>query len=290
LNFHIKLLDEEYFSPESPLKHLLLTGMLEDTYHIKNMFGLRLLSELGLFPLHFQFCRVAVNGNSLGAYILMASPQRALRRLVPGTVAVYRRKNSNTYRPDWLAQVSNVGHSMRTFQLLARTKDKQNIASALEEVIDLDAYLHWTEFNAIVLNSDTLDELFWYEVRTDKHKPARLQPFGWDFDAIFLLNRRPGGVEHPLFHTALDTLDNQIVNNPDIMDRYRVILAELLQGPLHIQHLLDTLQAVTQERNAIDDGRPLAIQDEARLERNNYSALAAELLKRQHIKLVSALQ
>ena len=82
----------------------------------------------------------------------------------------------------------------------------QHPAADLAQLIDLYAYLTWSGVNSILRNSDTVDELFLYEVREDQNRPGRLRSMAWDYDEI-MDDGESTVVDDPLISPA--------VRNPD---------------------------------------------------------------------------
>lgn len=289
LNFHVRLLGRQYFADDVDLRRFYLTAMIADPWQIRTYFGYRVLTDLNLFPSHFQYARVSVNGEPQGMYLLVEPPTVGIRRQYPGTVAIHRRQKRNIYETYWTASAANPRGTLRRLQQINFHSSVKNPVETYSQVLDLNGYFTWTAVNSVLCNYDSLDELFVYEVRRDKTRPAPLRVMGWDYDEVGSTRQKDGAVPDPLMFSSLDVIDEAIYNHPEIRALYRTTLAQLLQERLTPDYLADTMESVRTLRDQLDDGLPTTMQARQRQDRAVEAARIVETLRARHAELLEHL-
>ncbi|MHC5004999.1 MAG: CotH kinase family protein [Planctomycetota bacterium] len=287
-NFDIRLLRAEELAESVPGKRLFLMNMHFDPAEVELVWAYRLLRQLDLFPLHHQYVAVSVNGTALGMYLLVEQPLQGLRRAHPDAAVVYRRRAPNVYERVWSDAVPSPGASLRRLRSLVRDPDPADPIDAFGQCIELDAYMRWTAFNALLLNFDSLDELFLFEARETAGRPAPLSVMAWDYDDVLSEREKEDAISHPLKHSVRGDLDAAIIGAPALQQRYREVLRALLDE-LTPDRLIGELRAVRSLRDGLDDGRPAAVQAEMAAERRRTVRRYGRMLRQRHAELVERL-
>jgi hypothetical protein len=283
-NFRIELLGSEQLTPAVRVRRTYLINMRFDVEQIRMVFGYRLLRELGLFSPHFQYARVTVNGQPLGMYLLVEPPVDALRREYPDCVGVFRRRTIGTFSSEWTRSVPGSKAMINRLNALPSEEHLADPVAASASVLHLDEYLRWLSVVSMVFDTDLMDEVYFYERRTEPQKPTALHVMGWDFDDIFNPNPRPGSFDDPLLYSCSDRMDRDIQQYPQLYARYREILTEVLQQ-FPEDRLVAVLREVQSLRNSLDDGRPADVQLTAQAARDKRVDDVESLLRLRHAEL-----
>ncbi len=288
MNFNIELLRRLELGPGLRFKQFYLIAMAQDPHEIATCFGYRVLGDMGLFFCHYQYVRVSINDQPEGMYLLVEPPAKAIRRCVKDVVAVHRRQKPNIYETYWTDGRYNATASLRAFQTLNISNRLDDAAAQYASVLDLESYLSWTAVNSIVLNNDTLDEVYLYERRQPgkETQPAPLAVMGWDCDDLAARAPLPKTLNDPLLYSCMDRFDQVIQREGDLYDRYRRTLARLLRERLTTSYLMQTLDSVQRLRDSLDDGLPADVQQRRRQDRQAQAQRIRELLVARHAELL----
>ncbi len=163
--------------------------------------------------------------------------------------------------------------------------------TALERVIDLEAYVTWLATNSILKNADTVDELFLFEVRKDRSQPEPLRIMAWDYDEILQGRHTTKMFPDPLMFARRTTaLDDLIKSDPKLYGRYRSTLRRLLTRDLTIERLVEELREVQALRDGLDDGLAPEVQDEKRRQRKATVDKFESDLRERHATLLERLE
>lgn len=264
LNFSITMLRPVMITPDIEMDRFYLVNLIADPHQFKLQFAYGLLTDLGLFfPLH-EYASVLVNGEPQGMFMLVERPRDAIRRVNKGTVSVFRRGRPEIFRRQWSKSIPFATQNIDGLQRVVREGAEDTVA-ALEEVIDLKAYLTWMAVNSILKNDDTDDELFLFEVRKDRHKPQPLRLMAWDYDEIYQEHPAEHKYTDPLLFATWPTqLDLLIRKDPALYERFRKSMQRLLTTDLTIEHMVERLREVQELRDGLDDGLGPAVQEESR--------------------------
>ena len=248
------------------------------------VFGYRVLRSLGLFPCHFQYVKVSVNGSPLGMFLLVERPRDAIRRTYPNVVSVFRRDNSEVFRIERQQSVPALRDQVRELSRLIWQDDIENAPETLRRIMDLDAYLTWLATNSLLKISDTVDEIFFFEVRTDKNQVEPMRIMAWDYDD--LMSHKPN---LKLMMTPEAQLDLHIRHNPELYSLYRTSLRRLLTEHLTIEFLMEQLGATVDLRNKLDDGLSAKAQERSREARNRFRGYFSYDMRMRHRELLDML-
>ena len=265
-NYNISLLGKGEFAPGIRMDQFYLVNMAYDPRQWKLAFSYRVLQQLGLFPSHFQFVHLTVNGDNQGMFLLVEPPEEAIRRTHPDSVNLYRRRASNQYDKEWTRAVPDVNAALRRFQSLNEmplSGDSAPGSAEFAEAIDLPTYYRWLAINTLFGNGDTLDELFLFERREETNFPGKLHLMAWDFDDIRKPSRE-GSLEDPLLYSCMDAFEEHVQADPVLYSGFKTSLLGLLDNELSAKTLASQLEEVGQLRDSLDDGYDAATQDAAR--------------------------
>lgn len=284
-NYDVKLIRPVPFADGVEMKRLFLMNLYYDKHQMEIPVAYRLLAELGLFPLHFQFVRLTVAGEPHGMYLLVEPPVSGLRRTFPDCVSVFRRARPNGYDVEWTASVPGVRSSLKRLKSLVQDGSAESLASELPDALDEAPYFRWLAVNALLRNADSLDELFLYERRGDGASPSPLQILAWDYDDILDSELKPGAISDPLLYGCLDPLELRVESNPALMGRYRQFLKALLTDELSLGRVEKIVLETQQLRDGLDDGSGADDQRRARKKRAAFVEEMLEIIRQSHARL-----
>ena len=284
-NYNVKMIRPVPFGEGLEMKRMFLMNLYYDKHQMEVPVAYRLLSELGLFPLHFQFVRLTVAGKAHGMYLLVEPPVSGLRRAHPDCVSVFRRARPNAYDTDWAASVPGVRAPMKRLRKFV-SEGGNGLGACLDEV----AYFSWLSVNALLRNADSLDELFLYERRAQGVSQAPLQVLAWDYDDIIDSELKPGALSDPLLFGCLDPLEFKVAADPDLYGRYRKFLKQMLATELSMDRVEKLVREVQAIRDGLDDGSDVQSQRRARRKRAEYSDGMLAILRGSHRELTRLTQ
>ena len=269
-NYDVKLIRPVQFADGIELDRLFLMNLYYDKHQMEIPVAYRLLAELGLFPLHFQFVRLTVAGKPHGMYLLVEPPVSGLRRAHPDCVSVFRRSRPNGYDVEWTAPVPGVRTSLKRLRTIVDDRSADNRAADLATALDQSSYFRWLGVNALLRNADSLDELFLYERRSAGASNAPLQVLGWDYDDIISSELKPGALSDPLLYGSLDPLEKSVAADPELYLSYRRFLSQALVGELSLERVEQIVLDAQSLRDRLDDGSDQGDQRRARKKRAAY--------------------
>ena len=284
-NYDVKLIRPVEISEGVEMKRLFLMNLYYDKNQMEVPVAYRLLAELGLFPLHFQFVRLTVAGEPHGMFLLVEPPVSGLRRTYPDLVSVFRRLRPNSYDNEWAASVPGVHSSLKRLRKLVDAPDTEDTAAELAKVLDENAYFSWLAVNALLRNADTMDELFLYERRGGGGSPAPLRVLAWDYDDILDSDVKPGAITDLPLYGSVDPLEFRVAEDAELYSRYRRFLKEILAGELSLERVEKVVLETQALRDGIDDGFSEVEQRRARKRRAKFTERMLEIIRKSHREL-----
>jgi hypothetical protein len=289
LSFKVRLPRAEPFAEGVKLRRFFVMSLAEDEHQVETRLATELLREIGLFPVYHQFVSLYLNGEPQGVAMLIEPPDRGIRRLQPDVIAVYRRRGEpNQFRTKWVRGDVPPTQLAALRALSARNRIDDPIR-AYADVLDLDAYLAFMAATSILLNGDTLGELFLFETLLPSGRSAPLRPMAWDLEDVAYGGPNEAGVDDPLVFFAEGRIDQQVHRHPELWQRYRRVLADLLDGALSYDRVAAKLREVQALRDAIDDGHLAARQRLARAARARHVDAILPVLRGRQEALRTAL-
>lgn len=284
-NYDVKLIRPVRFTEDVEMDRLFLMNLYYDKHQMEIPVAYRLLADLGLFPLHFQFVRLTVAGQAHGMYLLVEPPVTGLRRAHPDCVSVFRRSRPNRYDLEWAASVPGVRTSLRRLRTLVEDSGTSDSAARLAAALDQSSYFRWLGVNALLKNADSLDEMFVYERRAAGASTAPLQVMGWDYDDIIDSELKPGALSDPLLYGSLDPLEHWVAADPGLRLRYRRSLNALLMDELSLGRIEQIVLDMQSLRDRLDDGSDPLEQRRARKRRAAYVEEMLANIRKNHRSL-----
>jgi spore coat protein H len=229
-----------------------LISMSMDRNYFRNRFAFICLRELGLFPLDHNYVELMINSQPEGLYLMMERPEDYI---LEEHGASYLMRRTYGEQIDDYAVAEEVGlRTEKAFNKqyaqiidLCYTLEEEALAEALDQRLDLDAYLRWLAFNYWVKNGDYTDEVFFYA--TGAPDSARLHPLAWDYDDIFASHPHEGRALRDerlgdrLIFSSESVLDRTIATDPVLYKRYLAVLREVLERfpPERLREILNTI-------------------------------------------------
>lgn len=191
------------------------------------------LEKIGLLPLFNTYCKIWINNEPQGFFLLIEKPQESRGRL--NSPYMLRRgpeheisdeyfddedkESAKKYRKQFQSIYSSI-HSLSGDALVTQ----------LEQIIDLDNYFHFIAFNYLIMNGDYEDEVFLYI----EPKSQRFEVIPWDFDDILKATPHEGREERnrrypdkKLFSLE-ESLDVAIAANSQLYSLYEQSLKNML--------------------------------------------------------------
>ncbi|MGI9240224.1 MAG: CotH kinase family protein [Verrucomicrobiales bacterium] len=284
-NYDVKMIRPVPFADGVEMQRLFLMNLYYDRHQMEIPVAYRLLAEMGLFPLHFQFVRLTVAGQAHGMYLLVEPPVSGLRRTHSDCVSVFRRSRPNGYDVEWTASVPGSRSSLNQLKAAAQGDTGTPLSTSLPRSIDEQRYFSWLAVNALLRNADSLDELFLYERRPEGSSPKPLQVLAWDYDDILNSELKPGAISNPLLYGCLDPLEHRVAESPELMARYKRYLAELLKDELSLERVEKIVVETQALRDGLDDGSGEVEQRRARKKRAAFVEEMLGIIRSTHSEL-----
>jgi len=244
------------------LKKFNLLNLVMDKNLWHNRWADMNLAKIGLLPLFNTYCKVWINDEPQGFYLLIEKPQQSrgkldspymLRRGPDHTISDEYfddkdKEQAKKYRKQFHAIYSNI-HSL----------SGDVLATQLQEIINLDNYSYFLAFNYLVMNGDYADEVFLFI----EPKNQRFEVIAWDYDDILKSGPHEGRLERnrrypdkKLFSLE-ETLDVAIAGNDQLYTRYERSLNNML-GILDSAYLSGTAFQVIHELEILSADRHMA--------------------------------
>lgn len=230
-----------------------LISMCQDRRYFGQVFGDRLLAGMGLFPARLRYVKVRIDGVNAGVYMLVHSPERALRDRSLGLASVVRRRVDVFGQP---AEVKYPGDPILAeeerlrFEALgdlALNGPAETLEAELDARLELDRYLEMVATFSLLQNGDFVDEAFFASSLEDGSPRYRVT--GWDTDDLWE-DCHYGG-EHAIVdacgvtYCAEAELDHALLRSPAVYRRYLDALAVVMARltPTLLQTTMDQVQA-----------------------------------------------
>jgi spore coat protein H len=215
------------------LKRFNLLNLSMDKHLWHNRWSDLNLETIGLFPLFNSYCKVWINDQPQGIFLLVEKPQQAKAKLK--SPYMLRRGPDHTISDEYFDEEDKESAKKYRKQFQAIYSDISSLkdeaqAKQLSQHINLDNYFHFLAFNYLVMNGDYADEVFFY-IEPD-HQWFEVIP--WDYDDILrpvphegrtLRNRE--FTDKKLFSLE-ESLDRAIAGSQQLYPRYEQSLKNLL--------------------------------------------------------------
>ena len=219
------------------MKRFDLINLAMDQYLWHNRWAFLSMSQLQIFPLFNTFCKVWINGEHQGIYLLVEKPnyymdkvespfmiRRGYNHKIDKAYSKGDNKKENAkLTKQYESQYESIYHDLSQYH-------GEVLFSKLSDLMVMEHYLGWLSFNYWVMNGDYSDELFLY-----------IQPgsglfdiIPWDYDD--LLKRQPHegwdvrnqSLANKLIFSAEETMDQAIVSDDFLYRKYLSCLKNTL--------------------------------------------------------------
>ncbi len=191
------------------------------------------LDELNLFPLFNTYCKVWINDQPQGIYLLVEKPSHSstrikspymLRRgpehkIEQEYINIPSKQEANQYKEKYYQIYRDVGKYKA-----------QELDEHLHSSLHMDQYFNWLAFNYFINNGDYADEIFFY-IDPDSGK---FEIIPWDYDDIFRREPHEGAaarkakLSDKLIFSIEDELDRSIASDEWLYTQYLAAFRKML--------------------------------------------------------------
>jgi hypothetical protein len=233
----IALEDKVQINGES-LKKFALIAMCEDVNYATMLSSMHIARRIGLWKGTFSFVEVRLGTSgqkaiTQGLYMLVSRPEDAVEGRDGNTMVIRMRSNPDGSEAEPKTPV--IEATWESFKSLFWCSS--DTAAELSKRLNMDNYMDWLAFNAVLHNGDYIDEAYFYDtaaqhgVNTNTTSYWSVHP--WDLDAVFTSCHVPDAEEvaggtYPLFYCAESQIDACIYENPDLRSQYEAKVGEML--------------------------------------------------------------
>lgn len=244
---------------KSHLKKFNLLNLSMDKHLWHNRWADLNMESIGLFPLYNTYCKVWINDEPQGIYLLIEKPQHAKAKL--SSPYMMRRGIDHTIADEYFEESEkNAAKTYRKqFQSIYYTiANEDEKANQLEKIINLENYFRFIGFNYLVTNGDYADEVFFYIEPT--HQWFEVIP--WDYDDILRPIPHEGRTERNKAFTDKkifsleESLDRTIAGNKVLYQRYEQTLKKILLTLDSVKltqsayQVIDELEQISSDKSA----------------------------------------
>jgi spore coat protein H len=215
------------------LKKFNLLNLVMDKNLWRNRFSNLNLNTIGLFPLFNIYCKVWINDQPQGYYLLIEKPQQVrtklkspymLRRGLDHSISdEYFDKEDKLSAREYRKQFESIYSTINSLK-------EQELANQLQKLINMDSYSRFLAFNYLLMNGDYADEVFLYI--DPQHHWFEVIP--WDYDDILRpvphegrLVRNEAHADKKIFSLE-EKLDRAIAGNNTLYQKYEILLKHTL--------------------------------------------------------------
>jgi hypothetical protein len=237
-------LDDEFF----------LLSMCGDDRYFRQHSAAILARDLGIFQLPMGLVELRLEGRTRGPYLLVGKTHEILKQGVSGLASVIRRRfDPEDEAPEVKFSSSTPAQALADYRALVATGEGlagESLVAALEQVLDLPAYLRMLAFFSVLRVGDWVDEtIFYSEVfGANSEMPFhRFRPHVWDLDDCNEACHHEG--KHAwvdpfgLAFCAEGDLEKRLLADPVIYGLFVEELAGLLEGGLAPQRIGEAVGA-----------------------------------------------
>jgi spore coat protein H len=210
---------------------LLNLVMDKDLWH--NRWAFINLNELNLFPLFNTYCKLWINDQPQGIYLLVEKPSHSSARIK--SPYMLRRGPDHKIEQEYINMPSKQEAKQfkekyyKIYRDLGKHKG-QALEEHLRSALHLDQYFNWLAFNYFIMNGDYADEIFFY-IHPDSEK---FDIIPWDYDDIFRREPHEGAkarqakLTDKLIFSIEEELDRSIASDEWLYSQYRMAFKKLL--------------------------------------------------------------
>jgi len=227
-NVSIKLGDHKIHLKKFNLLNL---AMDKNLWH--NRWSNITMNAIGIFPLFNVYCKVWINDQPQGYYLLIDKPQQARAKL--NSPYMLRRGMNHSISDEYFdeehkASVREYRKQFESIYTGITSLGVHDLANKLQKIINMDSYSSFLAFNYLVMNGDYADEVFLY-IEPGNHW---FEVIPWDYDDILRayphegrLVRNQEFADKKIFSLE-EKLDRAIAGNNVLYSNYEVVLKTVL--------------------------------------------------------------
>ena len=245
------------------LKKFDLLNLVMDKHLWHNRWSDINLETIGLLPLYNFYCKVWINDEPQGIFLLVEKPQQAQAKLK--SPYMLRRGPTHTITDDYFddsdkdAAKKYKKQFQSIYSIIKSPSEKEQVAQ-LNKVINLDNYFQFLAFNYLVMNGDYADEVFFYI--DPKNQLFELIP--WDYDDILRPVPHEGRAERnrefadKKIFSLEESFDRAIAGNKELYTLYEQSLKKMLLTldstslATSAHHVLSELEQLSQDKPMAD--------------------------------------
>jgi len=215
------------------LKKFNLLNLSMDKHLWHNRWSNIHLDSLGLFPLFNTYCKVWINDEPQGIYLLVEKPQQIRNKI--NSPYMLRRGPEHTISDEYFDNEDKDAAKKYHKQFLSiyssiKALNGSELYKDLDNKMNLDAYYQFIAFNYLVMNGDYADEVFFYI----NPENGKFEIIPWDYDDILRPVPHEGRIARNLefadkkIFSMEETLDRAIAGNAVLYSQYEATLKKVL--------------------------------------------------------------
>ncbi len=220
------------------------------------------LGKIGLLPLFNTYCKVWINDEPQGFFLLIEKPQQSRGKL--DSPYMLRRGPDHAISDEYFDDedkelAKKYRKQFHTIYTSIHSLSGDALVIKLQDLINLDNYFYFLAFNYLVMNGDYEDEVFLFI----EPENQRFEVIAWDYDDILKSGPHEGRVERnrrfpdkKLFSLE-ESLDVAVAGNDQLYSLYEQSLKNML-GTLDSAFLSSTAFQVINELEQLSQDQPMA--------------------------------
>ena len=215
------------------LKHFDLLNLVMDHNLWHSRFAFLAMADLGFFPLYNSYCKLWINGNNQGIYLLVEKPANYAKDA--GSPYTIRRGPDHKIDKEYVntdskEETKGYKNQYNDIYHISRVAKGEELYSNLASKIDMKNYCQWLAFNYFIMNGDYADEVFLFI-----HPETKLfTVIPWDYDDIMRPSPHEGWenknavAKNKLIFSAEEWLDVVIANDAFTYKEYLTELKKII--------------------------------------------------------------
>ena len=215
------------------IKNFDLLNLVMDKNLWHNRWAFINLNELNLFPLFNTYCKLWINDQPQGIYLLVEKPSHSSTRIK--SPYMLRRGPEHKIEQEYvnIPSKQEANQYKERYYKIYRDLGKhkgQELDEHLRSSLHLDQYYNWLAFNYYINNGDYADEIFFY-ISPDSDK---FEIIPWDYDDIFRREPHEGAearkakLTDKLIFSIEDELDRSIASDEWLYTQYLAAFRKML--------------------------------------------------------------
>ncbi len=212
------------------LKKFNLLNLVMDKHLWHNRWSDLTMESIGIFPLFNSYCKVWINDQPQGIFLLVEKPQQAMSKLK--SPYMLRRGPNHTISDEYFDDENkdSAKKYKKQFQSMYSGMSDDTFPKQLQRTINIDKYYQFLAFNYLVMNGDYADEVFLYI----DPKNQWFEVIPWDYDDILKPMPHEGrAIRNKEFtdkkiFSLEESLDRAIAGNEELYTGYEKVLEKLL--------------------------------------------------------------